>query len=236
MQKKTSKNSNKEALKNIVPDLDSIDWMGGKYTTKQKLFTYYYCLLGTPSYHNFAVAARMAGCTKEGSSRKGLYLYSVMEKVIENTEKGVKKTTLQDAIDKAYLSVQRREINRATIPVATLYTMKEHVDEDGVQYKTMEQRPLDELSEQEKDLIDSVDYKGGALLPVYVPCDQEKAMQRIIDWYNEAHGGSGSDYDIQLTIDGIQKKLGVKMSTIEKNSKLMESSGIVDNAPGEDEL
>lgn len=214
------------------PNLKEIDWQDVNLTTKQKLFCYYYCLFGYDTYHNKTRSAEQAGY--KSKNRKSLWasaikVYRQCRQVIFRLDNENSVEALKDAIK----VIQKREVNRATLPAINLYKNEKITLEDGREIDTLVPKPISELTDSEKDLIESVDYKGQVGKGVYIVADSEKAMNRIQNWIDRIdriEGKSGTqDYDISLTVEGIKNKLDIKLSTLKNNEAITNKSNVVDN-------
>lgn len=208
-------------------DISSVDWGGAKLTDRQKLFICHYCLFGSPTWHNGARAARAAGYSAKSARATACKIAADNAALIDSIDKKNMGRSLEEAVKR----VIRREVNRATIPGASFYKTESFTDENGREVVTMVPRPLGELTEDERDCVDNVDFRGQYGKAMYVLADAEKAMSRIQAWRDAESGGDGG-YDVSMTLDGIRDKLVARMSIVRKNSELEAASGVADVPDG----
>jgi phage terminase small subunit len=202
-----------------VLDLDSIDWGDAKLTAMRKRFIFWYTYPGSSSYMRSSESAVKAGYSKGQSRQMGYKLRhdpevaKVIRRVVENTV----KADLEEEYHRI-LELKRRRVH---------YDIKDYFKKVTVtdpdtkqQYQKEVLKDLDELSDEQRQAIDSVDYRSQRGLKVYIMANREKSMDDLVSMFQKTFGDKGDDgFDVETTAEIIKDKLSVK-TTVRKKKDL----------------
>lgn len=206
-----------------IPDLTTIDWGERKLTTRQKLFVFYYCEFGAKTYHNGYHSMIKAGFSKKNAMKQSFSYRKRFADIIERTDQENAGMAIKDAVN----AIMGRAINIATVPATSLYKGDDEGDLTIV--------PPDKLAKEQQDIVRKVDFKGAQMKPVYETCDPLQAMTLVDKWWEKfTSKGNNSDFNVALTLEGIKRKLELKLSTIDENEDLKKSSGAIEEAGEKD--
>ena len=206
--------------KEALPDLDSIDWGGEKFTRREKLFCFWYA--HPDEGGNAALAARKAGYAKETAKRAG---YSLLQKgKIRRAVARLDGTIRKEAIADAYNRVIQKHINRATVDRTSFYRFETVISDKGTEHLKVTPKMPEELTCAQKDLVESVEYSGNYGLPNYKLYPADKAEKEIVRLYERMNGLDKQDagYDTAAVVDVISVKEGLQVKTrlMQRNSEI----------------
>ena len=223
--KKEASAAEREAL----PDLDSIDWGGEKFTRREKLFCFYYAHPETGG--NAALAARKAGYTKETAKRAG---FSLLQRgKIKKAVARLNGTIRGEAIADAYNRVIQKQINRATVDRTSFYRFETVTSDNGTEHLKVTPKKPEELTEAQKDLIECVEYSGNYGLPNYKLYPADKTEREIARMYERMNGldrqDAGLDAETIVDVVSLKEGLQVKARLMQRNSEIAALANLRDN-------
>ena len=204
-----------------LPDLGSFDWGEEKLTRKEKLFCFF--LAHPDSRGNASLAARKAGYDENSVKHIG---YRLLRKPkIKKAIRRLEQAFYAESIGDAYGKVIRRLINRAVVDRASLYRFETAASDKGCEWLKVTPKPPDELTEEQKDLIEGVEFSQG--LANYRLYPSEKAEKEIMRLYErmrgtEGEGGYGGEAVVEVMRDGWQ----AKVSIMQRNSEMAALAGL----------
>jgi hypothetical protein len=78
-------------------------------------------------------------------------------------------------------------------------------------------KDLEDLTPEQRQVIDGIDYKGVQVVKVYQFADRDKAMADIVNIYNKINGAVDEGaFDVELTAEIIKGNLSVKVAARKK--------------------
>ena len=88
-------------------------------------------------------------------------------------------------------------------------------------------KDLAELTPEQRQVIDGIDYKGQAMMKTYLFADRERAMADLINLYQKLNGPIDENaYDFEATAEIIKEHLAVKIRARKKKDQIAETSGL----------
>ena len=216
--------------KEIAPDLDSIDWGEEKLTKREKLFCFWYAHPETGG--NAALAARKAGYTRGTAKNAG---HSLLQRgKIKRAVALLEGTVKKEAIACAYNKIIQKHINRATVDRTSFYRFETVANDNGTERLKVTPKMPEELTESQKDLIESVEYSGNYGLPNYKLYPAEKSEKEIVRMFERMHGLDRQDagFDAETVVDVVSLKEGlrVKARLMQRNSEIAALAGLRDSS------
>jgi len=207
-----------------VLDLDSIDWGDAKLTVMRKRFIFWYTYPGSSSYMRSSESAVKAGYSKGQSRQMGYKLRhdpevaKVIRRVVDNTIKG--------DLEEEYHRILEMKRRRVHYDIKDYFKKVTLIDpETKQQYQKEVLKDLDELSDEQRQAIDSVDYRAQRGMKVYIMANREKSMDDLVNMYHKAFGEKGEDgFDIETTAEIIKDKLSVKTTVRKKKDQTAEAA------------
>jgi phage terminase small subunit len=246
-EKKTEKPSKKAAervKKTSVPEKGEIlDFaslgIGDGLTEREKRFVYYYTFPGDKAtFMNQTRAAEKAGY-------KGRWLFNTAYQVRRkpNVDAAIKSVLsskvavdLEEKYQKALETLdQRAFFNLADYVKQKTMTVKTGKDEySEIEYEGF--KDLAELTPQQLEAVDGIDYRGVNGTRIFVMADRVKTLIDIINIRNKINGTQNDDdFDVEATAEIIkapQEQLAVKLTMRKKKEELSHDAGYM-KAPKE---
>lgn len=214
-----------------VLDLESIDWGDAKLTVLRKRFIFWYTFPGSSSYMRSSESAVKAGYSKGQSRQMGYKLRHDPEvaKVIRRVVEGTVKADLEEEYHRI-LELKRR---RTHYDIADYFKKVTVTDPDTKQqYQKETLKDLDELTNEQRQAIDSVDYRSQRGLKVYVMANREKSMDDLVSMYQKTFGDKGEEgFDVETTAEIIKDKLSVKTTVRKKKDMTADAAAGFLEAP-----
>lgn len=212
-----------------VIDLDSYDYGEGvKLTQKEKLFIFWYTYPETTAYHDAAKAARRAGYSQKSARINGYQLKnnSKVAPIIAKFDKDIVKTGIEDA----YHRIIKRKTIRAEFNGLDFYEIEDYVNEDGKRFTNVSIKKPEELTEEQKQCIDGVDFVGQRSIPNYKLPNRNAEENKLIELYEKMNGEDKKDgYEVETTAEIIKGNLQVKTKVMRKNAEIAELSELKNN-------
>jgi Phage terminase, small subunit len=226
----------KAKQENLLPsgdviDLDSIDWGDAKLTPMRKRFIVWFTFPGSSSYMRPTESAVKAGYSKNQANKAAYSLRhdpevaKVIRRVVENTV----KTDLEEE----YHRIFRMKQYRVHYDIKDYFKKVMVTDPDTKQqYQKEVLKDLDELTDEERQAVDSVDYRSQRGLKVYIMANREKAMDDLVSMYQKTFGDKGEEgFDVETTAEIIKDKLSVKTTVRKKKDMTAEAAAGFLEAP-----
>lgn len=214
-------------------DMETMEWSEGcKLSDKEKRWVFWYTYPGDIGFKNGHNAALLAGYAKTAAACMGSRHKARpdIQKEVTRILKALRDTKLAEEYDR----IIDRKISRANFNVKDFYKKVMRTDPDTKKaYETEVLKDIDELSIEQQELIDGVDFRSQRGIRVYTFPNRDKAMDDVIKLYRESIGKSDIDgYDVEAVADIVKEKLSVKMTVRRRNEELAAQSGILDAPDG----
>jgi hypothetical protein len=213
----------------VILDTSTLDTGGSKTTEKEKRFVFYYTFPGTDAFQCMARAAARAGYKDAAAAGYKLRSKPNVAAAIKHVMDSKVKIDLEEEYHKI-IELKKRRIH---------YDIGEYVekrekhlrDKEGSIIATVEVeelKDLEELTPEQRQAIDGMDYKGTQGIRIYNFADRDRAMADVINLYNKINGTVYENaYDVELTAEIIKGKLSVKLGARKKKEEIGKTAGFV---------
>jgi phage terminase small subunit len=205
----------------------------GKFTIQQKRFIVYYTFPGD-TFMNQRASAIKAGYKKESAVWSG---YEVRRK--PHVDAAINKILASNTVDireryqKALQTMDSRAFfNLADYVKKKMVTVKVGKDEyEEIEVEVF--KDLSELTPEQLQAVDGIDYRGVRGSRVLVMADRGKTITDIINMQHKLNGiTDDDDFDIEATADIIKGRLTQKITVRRKKEEIGKSADFID-APKE---
>lgn len=206
-------------------DLNSYEWGDIKLLKKQKLFIIWYTLPGQEGFLNPLKASLKAGYSQQTAYHAKWQLLGderiaeLVKKFTDNFLKASYKEASQKMLD--------MKIKRASFDINKFYQTKTFENpETGQTVDRITIIPVDEISEENKCLIDNVEVNNQGIATYKLP-NREKEINEIIKINQEMNQEKNlGEYDVETTVDIIRENLATVKTTVRlNNQRIKESAG-----------
>lgn len=203
-----------------VLDLDDgEDWNGLKLNKRQKLFIFWFTYpydKDLRCYHHAANAARMAGYKPDKARQSGYNLKRKYKELIEKFDAKYTKVGIDEAVSRFI----QRKIARAEYDIQDFYEVTE--DDKGKTYLTP--KPFNELTREQRLIIDNVDNKNGATL--YQLPNRSKEMDSLIEIKERMEGNTNTNaVNINLLMEQVRIGISQSIQLIQQNNAIAMDAG-----------
>lgn len=166
---------------------------------RQRAFIYNYCCITSPTRNNGAQSAKSAGYGNANAAVTRLGKSPLIKNIIKQLTDDLNLEKLREA-NTAFIDLK---IKRAQYDVSDFYQEEERKNKDEQVYKVMALKPLKELDDEQRMMIDGIDFKGVHGASVYVLPSRREEMNDIMKIYKEAEKNNTSNTE-QGTISTIE--------------------------------
>ncbi|MCL2556861.1 MAG: terminase small subunit [Treponema sp.] len=207
--KAPAKAAGKARIRQEEKGLSGIDFCGARLTDMQRRLIANYVTPGGPCFHNALRSAMEAGY-REATARSTIYALfqsPEIQKIIRANE-----SLMREAIRESAMLALEAKRRRAFFDLADFYEEKEIAvsGKNGSYAKTvLALKPLDEMTAEQRQIIDGVDYKGQASQLTYVLPNREKELNDIIKINGELSKAAG-DGDEEETREIIMERITIR--------------------------
>jgi hypothetical protein len=205
-----------------ILDTSTLDMGGIKLNENEKKFVFFYTFPGTDAFQCMSRAAKRVGYAQPGTAG-----YSLRRK--ENVAAAIKyvldkkvKIDLEEQYNKI-IELKKLRINYDIGEYVKKVNRTIGVTKEGekIQVLAEDVKDLEELTPEQRMVIDSIDYKSNQGIRVYNFADRDKAMTDVLTMYNRANGNSDeNDFDVEMTAEIIKGNLSVKVGARKKKEEI----------------
>jgi phage terminase small subunit len=224
---------------NILPDGSILDlsafgeFSDLKLTPRESRFVAWYCYPGSDAFQNQTRAAVRAGYEKKTAYAAG-YKTRNHPKVVEAIRRIMERGTVD--LEEKYQRVLQLLERRAFFNMADYVKRKKvsvKVGKDKFEQVDVEVlKDLEELTPEQLQAIDGVDYKGPKSIRVYLMADRQKVIADIINMRNKVNGSKeDGGYDID-SIAEIIGHIAMKSAERKKREGTLDDSKYIKLPPG----
>jgi phage terminase small subunit len=203
-----------------ILDTSTLDVGMNKITEKETRFVFFYTFPGTDAFQCMAKAAACAGYKDTHSTGYKLCHKPNVAAAIKYVMDAKVKIDLEEEFHKILELKKRRvhyDIGEYVKKVEKTITVGKGEDAVAIPVEVEDLKDLEELTPEQRSVIDGIDYKGMQAVKVYEFADRDKAMADIMNLYNKAHGVADENaYDVELTAEIIKGNLSVKVAARKK--------------------
>jgi hypothetical protein len=214
-----------------ILDTTTLDFGGNKITEKEMRFVFYYTFPGTDAFQCQARAAARAGY--KNSFMLG---YQLRHKPsVAAAIKYVLDTKVKVDLDEEYnkiIELKKRRIHYDIgefVKKSTRYIkLGKGDDAETVEVVDENLKDLEELSPEQRQVIDGIDYKGVQGIKIYNFADRDKAMADVLALYNKVNGATDDNaFDVEMTAEIIKGNLAVKVAARKKKQDIGKTADFV---------
>jgi phage terminase small subunit len=242
--KKTARKSKKntaveDTLFVVLDDETCVDinneltWNCSTLTDRQKMFIFFYAY---PYRNNArgkgAESARRAGYSKATANVKASELlrdkviYKELNSIREQINNKITKVNLKSKIGE----IIDAKLRRLNVKPSDFYNIKNVKPSEGAPFVNAEVKTKNELTEEQLDLIEDVEFVGQRGIVHYKLPNKREAENEIIKVYKDLFGDTEKDnsdgMEIETTAEIIKGNLQVKMKVIKNNAEITELSDL----------
>ncbi len=240
--KRKKKINNDECLFAKLDDESCIDlnteftWKAKKLKDNQKLFIFYYVYpFSNKAKGKGAESARKAGYSEKSAREIGCRLLQNLEiyEEIKNIQEQISKKSTKVNILNEINTIIEQKLKRTQINATEYYNIETAVSDEGYEYTKAQIKTPDELTDEQKAMIEDVEFVGQRGIVHYKLPSKREAENELIKIYKELYNKDEEkkdDYDIETTVDVIKDSLSVKTKVIKKNSEITDLSDLKNNA------
>lgn len=217
----------------------TLDIGGIKITEKEKRFVFWYTYPGSDAFQVQSRAAQKAGYKDYAREGYRLRTKETVAKAIKHVMDGKLKVDLAELYHKI-IEVKKRRI---FFDIGDYVAIKEieRYSKSGEPYTIVEEqlKDLSELTAEQRQAIDGIDYRGMDGKKVYIFADREKAMRDILALYKSAYGetAENEEADMEFTAEVLKEGLKVKVSNRKKKTDMSKKVSFFESgSEGSEEL
>lgn len=233
-QKKTRKKKNNlpliaftDAQKQTCINLDSEFKWTQSLTDGQRLFVFYYCNQSSLK-KNAAEAARLAGYSSKTANvqAKQLLMSPQILAEIKNINSQLLKNLTKLNLESTVKDIISKKVARLQINVLDFYTVEQNTTEDGHTYTNVCIKTPDQLTDEQKDLIENIEFVGQRSVPYYKLPSKVQTENELLKIYKDFkdNGEQGNDFDVETTAEIIGEKVQLKTKIIRANKETADMS------------
>ncbi|EFW38301.1 hypothetical protein [Treponema phagedenis] len=228
--KKSVKKEASLSKNDVRISMETFDVGDAKLTEKEKRFVFWYTYPGSDAFMVQARAADLAGYKSPTSEGYRLRKKDTVAKAIRY----VLDTNIKKDLDEEYYKILELKKRRIHYDLAD-YVKKEQktiITKEGIEkiIEIEELKDLQDLTPQQRQVIDGLDLKGGNNTWVYIFADRDKAMADIIRIREKLlERGQGDEGDnIEFVAEIIKEGLALKVSARNKKRAISESADFLE--------
>lgn len=196
-------------------------------TDAQRLFVFYYSNQNSLK-KNASEAVRLAGYSKKTAkvqAAKFLQSPEILAEIKNITSqllKNLTKTNLESAVK----AIIERKIKRLNMKPEDFYNIENKTTPEGYEHVSVTIKTPDELTDEQKELIEDVEYVGQRSIPRYKLPSKTQTENELLKIHKEMQSveENGNDFDIETTAEIIGEKLQVKTKILKQNRETAEMS------------
>lgn len=221
---KTKRNKDKLPLSGISVNLGNLD-------VKRQKFILAYTSMGAETENNVEKSMLAAGYTKSMARSRGweIRYEPAVDSVIQEIRNKIVVPRLNQALTKT-LEILEKTL---TMDPNDFYKQVKRVDENGETYTIQVPKLLDELTEDQRSIINGLDYKGTRGIPDYDKLNKQDAIKILLslkkdfDMQLEKENAKkeSTETSTEIVIEQIKDKVAAKVKVIQKNDEVAKLAG-----------
>ncbi len=196
-------------------------------TDAQRLFVFHYANQSNLK-KNAAEAARLAGYSKKTAKTQAGQLLKnpLILAEIKNINTQLLKNFTKLDLESTVKAIIERKQARLNIRAEDFYNIERKTTDDGFEYVNAMIKTPEELTEEQKELIEDVEFVGQRSIPHYKIPSKTQTENELLKIYKDLKDteDNGNDFDIETTAEIIGEKLQVKTKVIKQNRETAEMS------------
>jgi hypothetical protein len=217
-----------------ILDTSTLDVGPGKITEKETRFVFFYTFPGTDAFQCQGKAAARAGY--KNAVRVGYQLRN--KPSVATAIKYVMDSKIKIDLEEEYHKILELKKIRVHYDIGeyvkkvqkTIQTGKGE-DAESITIEVEDLKDLEELTPEQRQVIDGIDYKGMKGIKVYTFADRDKAMNDLISLYNKINGVTDDNaFDVEMTAEIVKGNLAVKVAARKKKESIGKAANFVQAA------
>lgn len=208
-------------------NLDSeIKWTQ-KLTDGQRLFVYYYCNQNSVK-KNAAEAVRLAGYSEKTANVQAVKFLRTPEILaeIKNVNSQLFRILTNTNLEDTVRGIIERKKRRLNMDAVGFYNIENRTTDDGFEYTSAMIKTPDQLTDEQKELIEDVEFVGQRSVPHYKLPSKIQTENELLKIYKDLKDSEkeDKDFDIETTAEIIGERLKLKTKLINSNRETAEMS------------
>ena len=196
-------------------------------TDGQRLFVFYYCSQSSLK-RNASEAVRLAGYsekTAKGQAVKFLQSPEILAE-IKNINSQLLKNVTKCNLESTVKDIILRKQARLNMDAAGFYNIENRTTDEGFEYTSAMIKTPDQLTDEQKELIEDVEFVGQRSVPHYKLPSKVQTENELLKIYKDLKGSEeqGSDFDVETTAEIIGEKLQLKTKVMKANKDTADMS------------
>ena len=145
---------------------------------------------------------------------------------IKNITPQILKNTTKTDLQTVVMDIIKRKTTRLYINPEDFYNIERKTTDDGFEYVNAMIKTPEELTDEQKELIEDVEFVGQRSIPHYKIPSKTQTENELLKIYKDLKDteDNGNDFDIETTAEIIGEKLQVKTKVIKQNRETAEMS------------
>ena len=186
-------------------------------TDGQRLFVFYYCNQNSLK-RNASEAVRLAGYSEKTAKGQAVKFLQSPEMLaeIKNINSQLLKNVTKCNLESTVKAIIERKINRLNMKPEDFYNIEKRATEEGFEYTSAMIKTPNELTDEQKALIEDVEFVGQRSVPHYKLPSKVQAENELLKLYKDMQDNedAGNDFDVETTAEIIGEKLQVKTTKL----------------------
>jgi phage terminase small subunit len=193
----------------------------------QRLFVFHYCNQNSLK-KNATEAARLAGYSVKNAkiqAAKYLQMPEILSE-IKNINNQLLKQLTKTNLESTVKAIIARKMARLNMNPHDFYHIEEKHTDNGYDYVDATLKTPDELTDEQKELIEDIEYVGQRSVPHYKLPSKVQTENELLKIYKDFKDNeeTGNDFDIETTAEIIGEKLQLKTKVICANKETADMS------------
>jgi hypothetical protein len=230
--KKTLTSANEFSMPDgSILDTATLDVGPNKITEKETRFVFFYTFPGTDAFQCMARAAARAGYKNAAMLGYQLRHKPSVVAAIKYVMDSKVKIDLQEEYHKILELKKRRvhyDIGEYVKKVQKTIQVGKGEGAETITIEVEDLKDIEELTREQRQAIDGIDYKGMQGIRVYTFADRDRAMNDLLTLYNKVNGATDDNaFDVEMTAEIIKGNLAVKVGARKKKEDIGKAANFI---------
>lgn len=196
-------------------------------TDAQRLFIFHYCNQNSLK-KNAAEAARLAGYSVKTANvqAKQLLMMPYILSEIKNINAQILKNLTKLNLESTVKDIIARKQARLNMKPYDFYDIEKMVIGEGFEYTSATIKTPDQLTDEQKELIEDIEFVGQKSIPHYKLPSKIQTENELLKIYKDMKDNEeqGNDFDVETTAEIIGEKMQLKTKIIRANKETADMS------------
>jgi hypothetical protein len=214
-----------------ILDTSTLDVGPNKITEKETRFVFFYTFPGTDAFQCMARAASRAGYKNAAMVGYQLRHKPGVAAAIKHVMDSKVKIDLEEEYQKIIELKKRRihyDIGEYVKKVKKTIQLGKGESAETITIEVEDLKDIEELTPEQRQAIDGIDYKGMQGIRVYNFADRDRAMNDLLTLYNKINGATDDNaYDVEMTAEIIRGNLAVKIGARKKKEDISKAADFI---------